>query len=163
MPRMMGEGDCGATGGMKIRTGNRSTCPSATLSTTNPTCPDPGSKPGRRGGKPATNRLSYGAAYRNVTIRMSGICLLYVKHFMTTLDGAVRVWSHVSTAPALSSLTHVFSNGVGLSLSYYIPSIGYNDQRIIQAQMQDEHQLKIRGIFSKVIPGHNYAPYHEGL
>jgi hypothetical protein len=24
--------------------------------------PDPGSKPGRRGGNPATNRLSYGAA-----------------------------------------------------------------------------------------------------
>jgi hypothetical protein len=34
------------------------TCPSATLSTTNPTWPDPG----HRGGKPATNRLSYGAA-----------------------------------------------------------------------------------------------------
>jgi hypothetical protein len=36
------------------------TCPSATLST-NPTWPDPGSNPGRRGGKPATNRLSYSA------------------------------------------------------------------------------------------------------
>jgi hypothetical protein len=39
------------------------TCPSATLSTTYPTWPDPGSNPGCRGGKPATNRLSYGAAY----------------------------------------------------------------------------------------------------
>jgi hypothetical protein len=38
------------------------TCPSATLSATNPTLPYPGSNPGRRGGKPATNRLSYGAA-----------------------------------------------------------------------------------------------------
>jgi hypothetical protein len=37
------------------------TCPSATLSTTNPTWPDQGSNSGRRGGKPATNRLSYGA------------------------------------------------------------------------------------------------------
>jgi hypothetical protein len=36
------------------------------LSTTNPTWPDPGLKPGRRGGRPATNRLSYGAAIRNV-------------------------------------------------------------------------------------------------
>jgi hypothetical protein len=35
---------------------------SANLSTTNPTPPDPGSNPGRRSGKPATNRLSYGAA-----------------------------------------------------------------------------------------------------
>jgi hypothetical protein len=35
------------------------TCPSATYSTTNPSWPNPG----RRDGKPATNRLSYGAAY----------------------------------------------------------------------------------------------------
>jgi hypothetical protein len=33
-------------------------CPSQ-----NPTWPDPGLNPGRRGGKPATDRLSYGAAY----------------------------------------------------------------------------------------------------
>jgi hypothetical protein len=38
------------------------TCPSSTLSTTNPTWPDLGSNPGRRGGKPATNHLSYGTA-----------------------------------------------------------------------------------------------------
>jgi hypothetical protein len=36
------------------------TCPSATLSTTNPIWPDLGSNPGRRGEKPATNFLSYG-------------------------------------------------------------------------------------------------------
>jgi hypothetical protein len=34
------------------------TCPCATLSTTNPTWPELGSNPGRRGRKPATNRLS---------------------------------------------------------------------------------------------------------
>jgi hypothetical protein len=38
------------------------TCSSATLSTTNPTWLDPGLNPGRRGEKPATNRLRYGAA-----------------------------------------------------------------------------------------------------
>jgi hypothetical protein len=38
------------------------TCPSATLSTTNTTRLDQVFNPGRRGGKPATNRLSYGAA-----------------------------------------------------------------------------------------------------
>jgi hypothetical protein len=38
------------------------TSPSATLCTTNPTWPDLGSNPGRRGGKPATNHLSYGTA-----------------------------------------------------------------------------------------------------
>jgi hypothetical protein len=51
------------------------TCPSATLSITNPTLQDPGSNPGRRGGKPATNRLSYCAAnygsYRK-SIRLLG-------------------------------------------------------------------------------------------
>jgi hypothetical protein len=37
-PQMIGEGDCGAIGGMKIGRGNRSTRrKSATLSTTNPT------------------------------------------------------------------------------------------------------------------------------
>jgi hypothetical protein len=38
------------------------TCPSATLSTTNPTWLDPGLNPARGGGKPETNRLSYGVA-----------------------------------------------------------------------------------------------------
>jgi hypothetical protein len=38
------------------------TCPSTTLCTTNPTEPDLDSNPGRLGGKPATNGLSYGAA-----------------------------------------------------------------------------------------------------
>jgi hypothetical protein len=37
-------------------------CPSATLSTTNPIWPEPGWDRGRRGGKPATNNLSYGTA-----------------------------------------------------------------------------------------------------
>jgi hypothetical protein len=40
------------------------TCPSATLSTINPTLPEPGFNPGLRGGKPATNRLSYSMAFR---------------------------------------------------------------------------------------------------
>jgi hypothetical protein len=39
------------------------TCPSVTLSTTNPTWTDPGSNPGLRGGRPAANRLSHGTAF----------------------------------------------------------------------------------------------------
>jgi hypothetical protein len=38
------------------------TCPSATLSTTNPTCTDQGANPGLRSERPATNRLSHGTA-----------------------------------------------------------------------------------------------------
>ena len=51
---------------MKLTGENRSTrgktCTSATMSTTNPTWTDPGSKPGVRGERPATNRLSRGTA-----------------------------------------------------------------------------------------------------
>jgi hypothetical protein len=42
---------------------HRHFCPSQ-----HPTCPDPSLNPGRRGGKPATNRLSYGAAYFAINI-----------------------------------------------------------------------------------------------
>jgi hypothetical protein len=51
---------------MKLTGENRrtrgKTCPSATLSTTNPTWTDPGSSPGLRGGRPVANRLSHGTA-----------------------------------------------------------------------------------------------------
>jgi hypothetical protein len=61
-----GDHDDGEFGWMKISRGNRSTrrktFPSAT---TKPTRPDTGSNPRRRGGKKATNRLSYGAACYN--------------------------------------------------------------------------------------------------
>jgi hypothetical protein len=62
--QMIDDGDCG----MKVNEDwqgkpkySEKTCPSATLSTTNPAWPDPSSNVGRCGGKPATNRLSYGA------------------------------------------------------------------------------------------------------
>jgi hypothetical protein len=56
---------------MKLTGENRSTpgqtCPSATLSTTNPTWTDPGSNPDLRGERPATNRLSHGTAMLLIT------------------------------------------------------------------------------------------------
>jgi hypothetical protein len=58
---------------MKLTGKNRSTrgetCPSATLSTTNPTGTDPGSNLGLRGERPATNRLSHGTAFIEVIFR----------------------------------------------------------------------------------------------
>jgi hypothetical protein len=74
--------ECEAVAGMRIGRGNRSTrektCQSATLCTTNPTRRDLGSNWGRRGGKPATNRLSYVAAYYILWVRF--ICIVqYVK------------------------------------------------------------------------------------
>jgi hypothetical protein len=68
-PQMIDDDDCGEIGGMNIGRGKRSTrrkpTPTATLPTTNPTWSDPGLNPGRRGVKPATNRLSYGTASRS--------------------------------------------------------------------------------------------------
>jgi hypothetical protein len=52
--------ECRLAGETEVLGGNlpqRHFCPSQ-----NPTWPDPGLKPDPRGGKPATNRLSYGAA-----------------------------------------------------------------------------------------------------
>jgi hypothetical protein len=52
--------ECRLAGEPEVLGGNlpqRHFCPSQ-----NPTLPDPDLNPGRRGGKPATNRLSYGAA-----------------------------------------------------------------------------------------------------
>jgi hypothetical protein len=57
------------------------TCPSATSSTTNPTWPDPGLNQGRRGGKSATNRLSYGAACRCSKLKLK-ISIMYVRIFV---------------------------------------------------------------------------------
>jgi hypothetical protein len=64
-------------GGMLGR-GNRNTSrkpsPSAALSTTNLTWPDPVSTSGRRGGKPATIRLSHGTALpRALSMRLFSV------------------------------------------------------------------------------------------
>jgi hypothetical protein len=63
----LGDYDDGEVGGMKIGRGTRSTrrkpAPAPLCPPQIPLDKTPGSNPGRRGGKPATNRLSYGAAY----------------------------------------------------------------------------------------------------
>jgi hypothetical protein len=65
-PQMIDDGDCGAIGGMKIGRGNRSTRRKPAPA---PLCPPQiphnqtrARTPDSRGGKPATNRLSYGTA-----------------------------------------------------------------------------------------------------
>jgi hypothetical protein len=65
-PQMIDEDDCGAIGGIKIGRGNRSTrrksVPAPLCSPQIPHDQTRARTPGRRGGKPATNRLSYGVA-----------------------------------------------------------------------------------------------------
>jgi hypothetical protein len=69
-----GDYDDGEIGGMMIGRGNRSTRRKpAALSTTNPTC-CPDANAGRRGGKPATNRLRYGVAF--ITVHFTGIIVI---------------------------------------------------------------------------------------
>jgi hypothetical protein len=51
----------------KTRITWRKTCPSAILSTTNPTWIDLDTKPGLRGEKPATNNMSHGKAYDHIS------------------------------------------------------------------------------------------------
>jgi hypothetical protein len=68
-----GDYDDGEIGGMMIGRGNGSTrrkpAPLPLLTTTNPTC-CPEANPGRRGGRPATNRLSNGRA----NLRLNALC-----------------------------------------------------------------------------------------
>jgi hypothetical protein len=76
---MIGDGDYEEIGGMKGKLKYlEKTCPSATLSTTNPTRLDPGLNPVCRHGKPATNRLSYDMA-------KSVICYNIIVHNMAVL------------------------------------------------------------------------------
>jgi hypothetical protein len=62
------DNDCGATGGMRIGRGNRITrrkpAPVPLCAPQIPHDLTPGSNPGRRGGKPATNRLNCDTATR---------------------------------------------------------------------------------------------------
>jgi hypothetical protein len=63
------------------------TRPSATLSTTKHTWPDPGSNPGRRGRKPAANRLSYGAA---LAVELRKILLIKEHTRITDMRSNIR-------------------------------------------------------------------------
>jgi hypothetical protein len=64
-------------------------CPSQ-----NPTWPDPGLKPGRRGGKPATNRLSYGAAShpRKIIAKSCFVHILIIT-FLNNRGENERLWT----------------------------------------------------------------------
>jgi hypothetical protein len=86
------------------------TCPSATFvhhhfcPSQNPTWPEPGLNPGRRGGKPATNRLIYGAAPREWTntlqfvgkdVKRSGYCLEWQKKTMKIPTSIADFWAEM--------------------------------------------------------------------
>jgi hypothetical protein len=84
-----GDNDDGEIGGMMIGGGkpkySEKTGPSAALSTINPTC-CPEANPGRRGGKPVTNRLSYGTAF---------YCSFIGNHFLRSLTTCFGLTGHL--------------------------------------------------------------------
>jgi hypothetical protein len=74
----------------------RKTCLDATLSTTNPTCIDPGANLGLRGQTPATNGLSHGTAKYNTDrgIRKQGEGTLVIQHNdQINRHAATKKWS----------------------------------------------------------------------
>jgi hypothetical protein len=82
-----GDYDGGEIGGMMIGRGNRST---RRKPASVPLCPPqtphaaPGANPSRRGGKPETNRLSYGTAFSSPG---------KVKHFLLFMSSRPALWS----------------------------------------------------------------------
>jgi hypothetical protein len=79
----------------------RHCCPSQ-----NPTWPDPGLNLGRRGGKPATNRLSYGAAI--MTCVKTG-CNLCCKTEILEENICHISWHSVTNSDHLSTFTSVLN------------------------------------------------------
>jgi hypothetical protein len=96
-PRMRDD-VCGAVGEMKYW---EKTSPSAT-STTNPTWSGPGSNPGRRGGKPATNRLSYSTTPLKVELCSSKAGCLKTKLFPVVKENGTDPTSNPNFSWGLS-------------------------------------------------------------
>jgi hypothetical protein len=73
---------------------------SVTLSTTNPTWPDLGSNPGRRGGKPATNRLSCGTGSRKNTL----VAVFWLKVWVDFRNWPQLHWWVTFESPSVSKV-----------------------------------------------------------
>jgi hypothetical protein len=106
--------ECGTIGGMRIGRENRSTrrktYPSATLSTTNSIWQGQGSNPGRRGRKSMSNRLSYGSARANESVKQEIIRALLAVCFTPVSRTAFCSFSMME--PIFSSYTSLNFNGI---------------------------------------------------
>ena len=103
---------------MKLTGENRSTrgktCPSATLSTTNPTWTGPGSNLGLRGERLATNRLSHGTAFTNLAGKASNLAITSFKVVATTHcdidEGSTYMYkTDVTQHPPYATAAHVIT------------------------------------------------------
>jgi hypothetical protein len=87
-PRMIDD-DWGENGQGKPNHSEK-TCTIATLSITNPTCPDLGSNPDRRGGKPATNLLRYGTTIRKCKYKFTW-AVVWIHKQVSHVDGRENI------------------------------------------------------------------------
>jgi hypothetical protein len=95
------------------------TCPSATLSTANPTWPEMGSNPDRRGGNPAANGLSYGAAIVHVSV-ISVNYLLQSEYMATGLTNTTAL--NCKTGQRWKSSGHIFFMYLWFPSNYHLTS-----------------------------------------
>jgi hypothetical protein len=106
------------------------TYPSTTLSTTNSTWPEPDSNPVRLNGKPATNRLSYGADWYSRSVvttvpsRLSLTPLRIIKNRLS-YDADWYNRSVVTTVPSGLSLTplRIIKNRLSYDADWYNRSV----------------------------------------
>jgi hypothetical protein len=79
------------------------------LSTTNPIC-CPDTNPGRRGGKPATNRLSYGTAKKALSYSAKSFSVLLTRKKRLKLYMHSHIYDLVSYIPTDKGLPHSLKN-----------------------------------------------------
>jgi hypothetical protein len=85
----------------KPKYSGKKTCPSATLSSTNPTWTDPGLNLGLRGERPATKRLNHGTAMRSYLTHASFISSHSIKVIFMLLHVLATYCSHLQRANSI--------------------------------------------------------------
>ena len=99
----------------KLKYSGGKTCPSATLSTTNPTRTDPRSRPGLRGESPATNRLSNAR-----TLKAAVTAVERLQAHASRPPGSVTVVPYIS----------VLTNYIRYHISFDIP-VAFNYNKVL--------------------------------
>jgi hypothetical protein len=129
--------ECGSVGGIRrmgVTKYSDKTCPNVALSITNPTGPDLGSNPGRRGRKPSTNDLSHFVSFSGQALAHQLRCInveqrIVMKRHATVSDfngTAVKVITIViHTECSLNS----WSRGNIFLLN---PKFHYRTQKVVQ-------------------------------
>jgi hypothetical protein len=126
------------------------TCPSATLSTTNPTWLDPGLNLGRHSGKPATNHLSYGTTNNTGLVNY---LLNKIQNEFTSLLGN-KVWAEI--------ISHINRAKYFLLLFNYTPEAAHQVQmaQIIQYISVTNASLQ-KGSFTDFIHVYETTCWHH--